>query len=336
MGKILSFMKTISCSELSNEVIVDVRAPVEYENHHIPGAVSIPLLENVERHEVGYLYKQVSVEKAYEKGFEFILQKLDKFIGKFLSFKGKKIVVHCARGGMRSGSVVKLLDNLGFDVYQLEGGMKAYRNFVLQEVDSFKFPKLIVLQGYTGSAKTKYIENLPNSIDLEKCANHQSSLFGAVGLKPNSQKMFMFLLYENLKRVKDFDVVFIEGEARKIGDVLIPLSLWEEMNKSYTVMLDVSLKNRASHIVERYPDCGKHASEYISIIKKLKEWLSNEVVEELVQKFSDGEYQYVVEVLLEKYYDLRYKHFISKIKVSETIDANDFEKTLELLREKCK
>ncbi len=33
---------------------------------------------------------------------------------------------------MRSGSIVNLLSSLGVNVYQLEGGYKAYRNFVLE------------------------------------------------------------------------------------------------------------------------------------------------------------------------------------------------------------
>jgi tRNA 2-selenouridine synthase len=156
-------MNTINPEQMTDDyTMIDVRSPLEYEDHHIPGAVNVPLLENTERHEVGYLYKQVSVEKAYEKGLEFIAGKMDRFIAKLLPYKNRKLLIYCARGGMRSGSVTRLLESLDFNATQLEGGMKSYRNYVLKQIEEFDYPELIVIQGYTGSAKTKYIEHLEN------------------------------------------------------------------------------------------------------------------------------------------------------------------------------
>ena len=44
----------------SFDEIIDVRSPAEFEEDHIPGAVSYPVLTNEERVIVGTLYKQVS------------------------------------------------------------------------------------------------------------------------------------------------------------------------------------------------------------------------------------------------------------------------------------
>ena len=38
-------------------IVLDVRAPCEYEKGHIPGAISFPLFDDEERAEVGTLYK---------------------------------------------------------------------------------------------------------------------------------------------------------------------------------------------------------------------------------------------------------------------------------------
>ena len=46
------------------------------------------------------------------------------------------IVIYCARGGMRSGSVCNLFASLGMSIYKLEGGYKAYRNYVLEYLDN--------------------------------------------------------------------------------------------------------------------------------------------------------------------------------------------------------
>ena len=40
--------------------IIDVRAPAEYAEDHIPGAISLPVLDDEERARVGTIYKQVS------------------------------------------------------------------------------------------------------------------------------------------------------------------------------------------------------------------------------------------------------------------------------------
>ena len=48
--------------------IVDVRAPSEYADGHIPGAVNIPLFSDQERKEVGTAYKQINKEAAMYLG----------------------------------------------------------------------------------------------------------------------------------------------------------------------------------------------------------------------------------------------------------------------------
>ena len=41
-----------------NELIIDVRAPIEFFKGHVPYAINIPLFEDSERAEIGTLYKQ--------------------------------------------------------------------------------------------------------------------------------------------------------------------------------------------------------------------------------------------------------------------------------------
>ena len=41
-------------------MVIDVRSPSEFADDHIPGAVSMPVLNDLERAEIGTLYKQVS------------------------------------------------------------------------------------------------------------------------------------------------------------------------------------------------------------------------------------------------------------------------------------
>ena len=48
--------------------VVDVRAPLEFQQGHIPGAVNIPLFDDSERKVVGTAYKKENKEAAMYAG----------------------------------------------------------------------------------------------------------------------------------------------------------------------------------------------------------------------------------------------------------------------------
>lgn len=60
--------------------VIDVRSPAEYQHAHIPGAFSIPLFDNLERAEIGTLYKKAGKEIAVEKGLEFVGPKMKTLV----------------------------------------------------------------------------------------------------------------------------------------------------------------------------------------------------------------------------------------------------------------
>ena len=52
--------------------LIDVRSPAEFAQGHIPGAINIPLFSNVERAEVGSLYKKSGREASLLKGLDIV------------------------------------------------------------------------------------------------------------------------------------------------------------------------------------------------------------------------------------------------------------------------
>jgi tRNA 2-selenouridine synthase len=139
--------------------VIDVRTPLEFAHAHIPGAHNLPIFSNDERVQVGTTYKQKSREAAILLGFDLTGPKWSGFIKQALKIApGKKILVHCWRGGMRSGAMAWALNLYGFEVFLLEGGYKRYRNWVL---DQFKETySILILGGMTGSGKTKTLNQL--------------------------------------------------------------------------------------------------------------------------------------------------------------------------------
>ena len=91
--------------------LADVRTPAEFAQGHIPTAFNLPLFSNEERVQVGTTYKQESREAAILLGFDLAGPKWSGFIRTALEkAPGKKIAVHCWRGGMRSGAMAWALD----------------------------------------------------------------------------------------------------------------------------------------------------------------------------------------------------------------------------------
>ena len=112
--------------------IFDVRSPGEFSKGHIPGSINLPLFSDEERALIGTLYKQVNRERATLEGLSIVGPKLTSLIETVLAKSDQKeIGVYCWRGGKRSESVSWLLNLYGFQVSVLEGGYKAFRQWVL-------------------------------------------------------------------------------------------------------------------------------------------------------------------------------------------------------------
>lgn len=241
----------------STRTLLDVRAPGEYAQGHIPGAKSFPLFSDIERADVGRTYKQIGQEQAMELGLRIVGPKLEGFVqqAKLLA-PNRHIALHCWRGGQRSGSMAWLLHQAGFDVVTLEGGYKSYRRFVLQSLE--QTPILIrVLGGKTGVGKTKILHALRDLgeqiIDLEEIAHHKGSAFGFIGEKQQpSVEQFENELFERVQRLDLSRHVWMENESRSIGRVFIPAGFWEKMRVAPLVVVEVPESTRIQNLLGDY------------------------------------------------------------------------------------
>ena len=267
--------------------VIDVRSPGEFNHAQIPGAYSLPLFTDEERKIVGTTYKQQSREAAIKIGLDFFGMKMKKVVEEVEAIIGNRqwvisnesqlpiancILIHCWRGGMRSGAIAWLLDMYGFKVYTLSGGYKAFRNWVLKQFDAAY--NLKILGGYTGSGKTVVLQELTSKnypvIDLEKLANHKGSAFGAIGEKPQpSQEMFENLLAIELFKKSSSAEIWLEDESQRIGKMIIPNSFWEKMRTSPVYFLDIPFEERLNYLVTTYGNFEKEKlGEAIERIQK--------------------------------------------------------------------
>ncbi len=238
-------------------LLLDVRTPAEYAQGHIPGAVNFPLFSNEERAEVGTLYKQQSPRAALERGLELAGPKMADFVRDAARLAGgREIVLHCWRGGKRSGSMGWLLRLAGLPVRTIEGGYKAWRRYILGQLEDPPW-KFIILSGKTGSGKTYILQELKKLgaqvVDLEGLACHRGSAFGALGQPEQpSAEHFANLLYDALSEMDPAQPVWLENESRSIGRVFMPEGFWRAMLRSPKLTIEVPVERRIERLLDDY------------------------------------------------------------------------------------
>ncbi len=317
-SRVLSLKK----AQDNGHLIVDVRSGKEFAEGTIPEAINIPLFEDDERGVIGTLYRHVGQEEAVDKGFEFVEKRLEALVESFLSFKTRPLTIFCAKGGMRSRSVVNLLERFGYEAYQLEGGFKKYRNDVLQCLERFS-PELIVIHGLTGTGKTRILQELDDQIDLEDLAQHRSSLFGAIDRSPRNQRTFESLLVKTIHSL-DAEPFFIEGESRKIGRVFIPKPLAMAMKNGVLVKVDCPVETRIKRIIEDYPVKEEETIvELEKILNSLRQKMGHREIDKLCSLLREGNLEELVTILLVDYYDKRYSNSMKDYSYDFELSSED-------------
>jgi len=307
--------------KMDSPVYVDTRSPGEFAVDHIPGAINIPILDNEERAVVGTLYTRVGHEEAYEKGRAIYEAKLAAIKSQLIQYKKKKLIIYCWRGGMRSKVITELAQSTGLDAEQLAGGYKKYREHVRKKLESFRLhPRLIVVHGLTGTGKTEIVNQFTQSIDLEGLAQHRSSVFGAVGLEPNSQKRFESLLLHELESKNRYDFLVVEGESRKIGNIIIPEFFWKAMRHGINVRLEAPFEERVKRLCSIYTNPG-NIQKTLEIARGLKQLPKRKEIVEHLQKGRTREF---MTMILRLYYDPLYSHSLDALEydlVAKDADA---------------
>ena len=218
------------------------------------------------------------------------------------------ILVHCWRGGMRSAAVAWLLDLYGFKVYTLIGGYKAYRNWALEQfAKEYNFR---IIGGYTGSGKTLLLHALEKEnnaiVDLEGLAHHKGSALGALGNLPQpTQEMFENLLATRLStfNLQPSNIIYLEDESQRIGDLQIPMPLWYCMRKAPVYFVDIPFEERLNYLTVEY---GVHPKEQlVNAIMRIQKRLGGLETKNAINFLLENNFKESFRILLH-YYDKWY------------------------------
>lgn len=260
---------------LANETpIIDVRAPIEFNQGAMPNAINLPLMNNEERAAVGTCYKQHGSQKAVELGHQLVKGEIkahrvaawreacERFPSGFIC---------CARGGMRSHIVQKWLAEIGIDYPLIEGGYKALRQATIEMTNELVQRPIILIGGCTGNDKTTLVRSLPEGIDLEGFAHHRGSSFGRTVEAQFAQATFEnYLAVDMLKKSPYHSRWVLEDEGRAIGANGLPESLRIQMATAHLVVVDDPFERRMARLKEEYFDRMTH--DFIEAYGEEKGW----------------------------------------------------------------
>jgi len=262
---------------LNNTPLMDVRAPVEFHKGAFPGSCNIPLLDDQQRELIGTRYKEQGQDAAIDLGWklatpEIQQQRIEAWLAHIKQHP--QGYLYCFRGGLRSNLSQQLIRDSEVDYPLVEGGYKAMRRFLIDELEnSSPTLPLALISGRTGSGKTLAIHELmaqpqARAIDLEGMANHRGSAFGRqIQPQPVQIDFENTLSIAILKQqAASARCIFTEDEGRMIGGVTLPPAFTERMKQAPMVVLETPIERRidialADYVTDAQPQYQQRFGE---------------------------------------------------------------------------
>ncbi len=244
---------------LNNTPLLDVRAPIEFNQGAFPFSENIPLMNDQERTKVGIKYKNSGQNEAIKLGQQLVqgeikYRRIEQW-AKFIK-QHPHGVLYCFRGGVRSKiSQQWVYEKTGILYPRIKGGYKAIRRFLLDELDiSSHRIEPVILSGRTGIGKTLFLNRIKQQIDLEGIFHHRGSVFGKhVTAQPPQINIENILSIELLKFLhQGHKKIVLEDEGNNIGSRSLPKSLFKKMQSSPIVLLEASIEERIDITFQEY------------------------------------------------------------------------------------
>ena len=236
--------------------LIDVRAPTEFTQGSMPGAINLPLMNDDERAAVGTCYKRQGPEAALALGNRLVNgelreQRLNAWRDACRAHPDGYLC--CARGGQRSHITQAWLKEAGVEYPLIVGGYKALRQTAIQATLELVQRPVVLIGGCTGSGKTLLVKQHPQGIDLEGLAHHRGSSFGRTLTPQLSQASFENHLAVALLQ-KDAPRWVLEDEGRMIGSNHLPECLRDRMAQAAIAVVEDPFETRLERLREEYFD----------------------------------------------------------------------------------
>ncbi|HEX9179650.1 MAG TPA: tRNA 2-selenouridine(34) synthase MnmH [Burkholderiales bacterium] len=307
--------RAVTVAQLAGfDEIIDARSPSEYAEDHVPGAVNCPVLDDAERARIGTLYKQVSPFDAKKVGAALVARNIARHIEERFRERPRdwRPLIYCWRGGKRSGAMAHILSQIGWEARTLEGGYRAYRRAVIEELETLpaRFRWRVVC-GLTGTGKSRMLAALAERgaqvLDLEELAAHRGSVLGNLPDRPQpSQKMLESRIWGSLRRLDPARPVYAEAESKKIGLLRLPDALLCAMWAGEVIRLEMDVPGRVALLMEEYGHFLASPQQLQEKLDLLHRLYGATVIGRWKGLAAEGAWNELVAELLQTHYDPAY------------------------------
>ena len=106
--------------DIKDSTWIDVRCPREFLKGHFTGAINIPIFSNAEYEELGTIYRTQGQKEAIQLGEKYAKESTVNILNQISNLNSQNLIIYCARGGMRSKGVQKLLNDAGLMTYRID------------------------------------------------------------------------------------------------------------------------------------------------------------------------------------------------------------------------
>ena len=330
---------------LTDTPLMDVRAPAEYAKGAFPLAENQPLLDDLQRQQIGIRYQETGEQAAIQLGLDLATEEIRaQRIAHWREFckYNPQGYLYCFRGGLRSHTTQSWLREAGIDYPLITGGYKAMRHFLINELQlSIDTLQLINICGPTGAGKTRVLKQIHHHVDFEGLAQHRGSSFGR-NLNDHQPSTIDWENAVSIAMLKHrhqhaSSPLFLEDEGRQIGRVMMPANLNDAMTTNQLAIITEPLNKRVAMTIEdyvtlpwqEYQRCfGDNAQSRFSAfvldsLARIQKRLGNQRYRAIQHSFNNaldhlfatgesGAFAEGVETLLSQYYDPMYEYQLTK------------------------
>jgi tRNA 2-selenouridine synthase len=296
------------------DTVVDARSPSEYADDHLPGAISAPVLDDVQRAQVGTVHAQRGAFEARRLGAAIVARNVGELVERLFAERGRdwRPLVYCWRGGNRSGALATVLARIGWRTSVLDGGYRAFRRHVIDDLATRPAGlRLLVVGGRTGSAKSRLLERLAargeQVLDLEALARHRGSVLGGLPDAPQpTQKAFETAVWDRLRGLDPRRTTFVESESRKVGRVQVPEALIHAMRAAPVALVEAEVTVRARFLLAEYGHFQADVPGLLALLDCLVGLHGATTVADWKALVAADRWDALVERLLREHYDPSY------------------------------
>ncbi|XP_033737714.1 tRNA 2-selenouridine synthase-like isoform X2 [Pecten maximus] len=297
--------------------VIDIRSKEMYQRNHIPGAINIPLVNDI----VGK--KQNS---DWKNNHYVTTKSTDNSLMKYFTRKKSPEfcpLVYCETGRWASEIGVHIATEAGLDVlYLLKNGYLSYTKQVLKDLQTLPLQFTFkVISGFAGTGKTflltKLAERGHQVLDLECLAKHKGSMLGLwYGETQPCKDKWLSLLRNTLTKFDPSKPVWVESESQRIGTLGIPPVLFEQICKGDRFKIVLPTEERIKWSLQDYPYWLEDKDALMNIVWKLEKYCGKEKVNYWISLIESERWEEFVHHLLIEHYDPTYERSQNKNKLT--------------------